>query len=286
MKSARKLIETIILVIIVVVAVLLLAFDLFGGSIIKSGIEVAGTKALGVGVDVGSLSLSIFRGRVAIKGLDVENPAGYEQKYLLQMGKGEVQTSLSSLLGNRIEINSIVLDGITLAIEQKGMDNNLKVVLDSIPKSEAKPTQPPAQAKKLVVKDLKITNATVKVKLLPVQILPGQADTVTINLKPIELKDLGSGGKLTTAKLTSEVMAVIADAIAKEGAGVLPKDVVGSVQGALQNLGDITSILGKEGLKSLEPAKEEAQKALEKGQESGKQMLEGVKGIFQKKEEK
>jgi hypothetical protein len=285
MKSVKKLIETIILVVIIVVALLLLGFKLFGERIIKTGIEAAGTDALGVAVDVDSLDLSVFKGQVAIKGLDVRNPAGYEQKYLLQMGKGRVQTSLSSLMGNPVEINSIVLDDITLAIEQKGLDNNLKVVLDSIPKSEAEPKEPAAEAKKLVVKDLKITNATVKVKLLPAQILPDQADTVTIKLRPIEMKDLGSGEKLTTAKLASEVMAVIADAVAKEGAGVLPKDVIGSVQDALQNLGDITKILSKQGLKSLEPAKEEAEKMLEKGQESGKEIIEGVKDIFKKKEE-
>jgi len=274
MKSVKKLIETVILVIIVVVALLLLGFELFGEHLIKTGIEVAGTKALGVGVDIGSLDLSVLKGRVAIRGLDVKNPVGYEQKYLLQMGKGEVQTHLKSLMSDPVEIDSILLDDITLAIEQKGLDNNLKVVLDSMPKAEAKP----AEGKKLVVKDLKITNTTVKVKLLPMQILPGQADTVTLKLDPIEMKNLGSDEKLTTAKLSSEVMAVIADAVAKQGAGVLPKDVLNSVEGALQNLGDITDIITKQGLKVLESGGEDVQ-------ESGKQLIEGVKGIFDKKKE-
>lgn len=274
MKPVKKLIETVILVIIIVVALLLLGFELFGEHIIKTGIEVAGTKALGVGVDIDSLDLSVFKGRVAIKGLQVNNPAGYEQKYLLQMGKGEVQTRLKSLMTDKVEIESILLDGITVAIEQKGMDNNLKVVLESLPKAEGEPKEPAAEGKKLMVKDLKITNTTVKVKLLPVQILPGQADTVTIKLDPIEMKDLGSDDKLTTAKLSAAVIAAIADGVAKQGAGVLPKDVLSSVQGALKNLGDITKTI------------EEGQKMLESGQKETKEIIKGIKGLLDKKEEK
>jgi len=270
MKPVKKLIETVILVIIIVVALLLLGFELFGERVIKTGIEAAGTKALGVGVDIDSLDLSVFKGRVAIKRLRVDNPAGYEQKYLLQMGKGQVQTRLKSLMSDTVEIESILLDDITLAIEQKGLDNNLKVVLDSLPKAEA------AEGKKLVVKDLKITNTTVKVKLLPVQVMPGQADTVTLKLDPIEMKDLGSDDKLTTAKLASKVMVAIADAVAKQGAGVLPKDLLNSVQGTLQNLGELSEALKKKDVKEV----------LEKGQESGKEIIEGIKGLLDKKEEK
>jgi len=273
MKPVKKVIETVVLVIVIVVALLLLGFELFGEHIIKGGIETAGKKALGVGVAIDDLDLSLYKGRVSLKGLAVDNPAGYEQKYLLQMGKGQVQTHLKSLMSDKVEIESILLDDIKLAIEQKGLDNNLKVVLDSLPKAEGEPT---SEGKKLVVKDLKITNTTVKVKLLPVQVMPGQADTVTLKLDPIEMKDLGSDDKLTTAKLAGKVMVAIADAVAKQGAGVLPKDLLNSVQGTLQNLGDLSEALKKKDVKEV----------LEKGQESGKEIIEGIKGLLDKKEEK
>jgi len=282
MKSVKKLIETVILVIIIVVALLLLGFELFGEHIIKVSIETAGTKALRVGVAIDELDLSIYRGRVELKGLAVDNPAGYEQKHLLELGKGEVKTRMKSLMSDKVEIESILLDGITIAIEQKGLNNNLKDVLNSLSKAEGAPKEPAAEGKKLLVKDLKITNTTVKVKLLPAQILPGQADTVTLKLDPIEMKDLGSDDKLTTAKLASEVMVAIANSVARQGAGILPEDVLNSVQGALQNLGDITDIIKKQGQKLLESGGKDV---LEKGQESGKELIEGVKGLLDKKEE-
>jgi hypothetical protein len=282
MKSVKKLIETVILVIIIVVVLLLLGFELFGESLIKTGIEKAGTKALRVGVAIDKLDLSIFKGRVEIDGLEVDNPAGYEQKYLLEMGKGEVVTRLKSLMSDTVEIDSILLDGITIAIEQKGLDNNLKDILNSLPKTEGEQKEPQAEGKKLLVKDLKITNTTVKVKLLPAQILLGQADTVTLKLDPIEMKDLGSDDKLTTAKLAGKVMVAIATGVSKQGAGVLPKDVLNSVQDSLKNLEVITNVIKEQGQKMLESGGKDA---LKKGQESGKELIEGVKGIFEKKEE-
>lgn len=278
MKSVKKLIETIILIIIIVVALLLLGFEFFGESLIKTGIEAAGTKALRVGVAIDDLDLAIFKGQVEIKGLVVDNPAGYEQKHLLELGRGEVKTRLKSLMSDTVEIESILLDGTTVAIEQKGLDNNLKVVLDSLPKKEGEPKEPAAEAKSLKVKDLKITNTTVKVKLLPAQILPGQADTVELKLDPIEMKDLGSDDKLTIAKLSSKVMVAIADGVAKQGAGVLPDAVLNSVQGALKNLEVITNVITEQGQQMLESGGKEIEK-------KGKEMIEGIQGILKQKEE-
>jgi hypothetical protein len=286
MKSVKKLIETIILVVIILVALLLLGFELFGEHIIKTGIEAAGTKALKVGVTIDNLDLSIYKGQVRIRGLAVDNPAGYEQKYLLKLGTGEVKTRMTSLMSDTVQIESILLDEISLSIEQKGLSNNLQDILKSLPKAE--PGEPKEEAEKkpgknLVVKNLKITNTTVKVKLLPVQILPGGTDTVTLKLDPIEMKNLGSEDKMTTAKLASKVMVAIAQGVAKQGAGVLPEDLLGSMQETLGNLGDLTDTFRKEGQKLLESGGKEAQEMLEKGQESGKELIEGIKGLFDKK---
>jgi hypothetical protein len=275
MKSVKKLIETIILVVIILVALLLLGFELFGEHIIKTGIEAAGTKALKVGVTIDDLDLSIYKGQVRMRGLAVDNPAGYEQKYLLKLGTGEVKTRMKSLMSDTVQIESILLDEISLSIEQKGLSNNLQDILKSLPKAE--PGEPKEEAEKkpgknLVVKNLKITNTTVKVKLLPVQILPDGTDTVTLKLDPIEMKNLGSEDKMTTAKLASKVMVAIAQGVAKQGTGILPEDLLGSMRETLGNLGDLTDTFRKE-----------AQEMLEKGQESGKGLIEGVKGLFDKK---
>ncbi|MFA7485726.1 MAG: hypothetical protein WCZ89_06860, partial [Phycisphaerae bacterium] len=74
MKSVKKLIETVVLVILIVLVVALIVFSLFGERLIKSGIETAGTKTLSVGVNIGALDLSVFRGIVGMKNLVIANP--------------------------------------------------------------------------------------------------------------------------------------------------------------------------------------------------------------------
>ena len=57
---------------------------------------------------------------VTIDGLQVANPPGYKNEYLLELNKGKVAVSLGSLLSDTIHIKEINLDGTKLAIEQKG----------------------------------------------------------------------------------------------------------------------------------------------------------------------
>ena len=286
MKKTKKLIETIVLVVIVIIAVLLLGFELFGESIIKTGVETAGTKALRVGVEINDLDLKIYSGYVKIKGFNVDNPTGYKYPKMLALSKGEVKTSLKSLMSDKVEIESIKLDGLALTIEQKGLGTNMQEVLKSMPKTEEGADV--KSKKKLLVKDLRITNTTVKVKLLPI---PGQADTITLKLDPIEMQNLGSDDDLTTQKLTKAILVALANGVAKQGAGIIPADIMGTIEGALGSLGDLTNIgqsVLKQGTDILKGGGGEASKILESGKDTGKEVIEGVKditNIFNKKKQ-
>ena len=73
------------------------------------------------------------------------------------------------------------------------------------------------------------------------------------------MTNLGTKDKLDTAKLAGKILAAIAAGIAKDGAGLLPKDMVGSINSALDNIG--------------------GDALLEAGQKATEKILEGEKGI-------
>ena len=272
MKAVIKFIKTVILVVVVLVLAAGIIFYIFGERAIKVGIETAGTKALSVGVAVDDLDISVFGGKVEIKGLTVRNPIGYQHKNLLEMGLGSVQTSIGSLMGDPIKIQSIKLDAINLTIEQKGISNNLRDVIKSIPKAEeAPPEETKAEGKDLQIDDLEITNVKVKVKLLPV---PGKADTIELNLDPIRMSDLGSDEKLDMAKLAGKIMVAITKGVARQGPGVLPDDIVDSLKVSLDSVVDMGKATVKEG-----------EKILETGKDAGKDIVEGFKGLIKTKKE-
>jgi len=275
MKKITKIWKKILLAVVALIIVILLAVTLFGNMALKVGIEKGATSALNVGVKVGRINLSILRGTLAIGNLQVDNPPGYEHPRLLELGKGKVAVSIGSLLSDTVRIKEIRLDGIEFVLEQKGMSNNVQDIINSISsrEKEEKEAKVPAEpsGKKLYIDELEITNVTVKAKLLPV---PGKADTVTLKLAPIRMNDLGKDGAMDMAKLSSKILLAIAQGVAQQGAGILPKDLTATMDSTLDKAFELTGT-----------ATEKGKEAIEKGKDLGKEISEGLKGLFKPKEE-
>ncbi len=270
MKAASKIISIIVLCIIVLVLVLCGVFYLSGEHLLKAGIETAGTKALGVAVEVGDVQLSIRKGMIGIRDLVVKNPPGYAHKELLVLGHGVIIADVKSLLSDVVRIRELKLENVNLTIEQKVLSNNLQDVIGSLKAKKDEAGKP--SGKKLRIDILEITGISVKVKLLPV---PGKADTVILNLTPIRMKNLGSDDKLDTGILVSKIMLAITEGIAEQGVGVLPEQMVKTMRSTL----DETLGVGK-------AAAEKGKEILDVGEDLGTGLIEGFKGLLKPKEEK
>jgi hypothetical protein len=267
MAILRKLFKFGLLGMLLIIVAVVLGIWMVGERVLKVGVEKAASKTLGVDVVVDDIGIAPFRGQLGIKGLEVRNPAGYELKNLLELNQGDVQVTLKSLMGDTVKIDYFRLDGINLVLEQKGMTNNLQEILNNMEKPDAKPAPAEKKGKNLEISELEITNVKVKVKLLP---LPGQSQTVDLALGPIKMQNLGTDSKMDTGILASKILAAITEGIAKEGAGVLPADMLGGLSDAL-----------KVGTTVIEKGKV----LIESGKETGKEIVEGIKGIFKSKEE-
>jgi hypothetical protein len=275
MKKGPKSLRIIAAVILIVVLVILILIDVMGSKAVKIGIEVGATKALNVAVKVGDVDLSLTGGRLGIKKLSIDNPPGYEHDKMLELNEARVAVNIKSLFSDTVKIKEFYLDGMEVVLEQRGVtSNNIQDIISSIETKEkeaSKPAEPSEPSgKKLQIETLEISNVTVKAKLLPV---PGKKDTVTFKLSPIKMTNLGADNKMDTAKLSSKILLAIADGVAKQGAGVLPSDMVDTMKGSL----DRTMALGK-------TAAEEGKKVIEGGKDIGKEIGEGLKGIFKRKE--
>jgi hypothetical protein len=263
MKTKKIVLNYIVLPLVILLVVLAATFFFVGSTLIKSGIEKAASSALGVPVTIKSINLSILQGRVSINGLVVKNPPGYANETLLELGEASVNLDTGSLLSDTVKIQLIKLDGTKLTMEQKGLSNNLKEILDKLPKEEKKAeSKPEEEGKNLHINRLEITNTNVRVKLLPV---PGKSDTVSLKLDPIIMNNLGTDQKLRMGILIAKVLKAMAMGIAKQGAGVLPDDMVKGIGSSLDKAAEIGKSAAKEGKKALE---------------SGKEAVEGIKGLL------
>jgi uncharacterized protein involved in outer membrane biogenesis len=255
MKKSLKVLRIVLLMIGIIVVAAVVLVNLFIDHAVKIGIEAAATKTLNVGVDIDNVDISIIGGKLALQNLIIKNPPGYQYDKLLELRNAEIEADVKSLLNDVVNIREIKLDGMEVTLEQRGVSgNNLQDVIAAIPKSQKTEGEP--SGKKLHIDNLEISNIIVKVKLLPV---PGKADTVTLELSPIKMTDLGSDNKLDTAELSGKILLAIASGVAEQGVGVLPKNMVDAMQSTL----DITIDLGKA--------------ASEKGQE----LIDAGKGLFE-----
>ena len=293
MKKPLKILCIILLVIVILIAIASVAVRLFADSALGVAIESAGTKALNVGVSVDKVDLSVLRGRLGLQNLVINNPAGYQHDTLLELAQGQVTVESRSLLSDVVNIKDISLDGVNVVLEQRGISsNNLQDIIKQLPTKEKQASEP--AGKKLHIDSLEITNIKVNVKLLPI---PGKVDTLTLKLTPIKMTDLGGENDLDTIALSRKLLLAIAGGIAKQGAGLLPDEMLGSLKSELGKLGALPDILMDTGGKLLEAGTDVGKDATEAGksvgegvikgvENVGKGITEGLTGLLKKKEEK
>jgi len=218
---------------------------------------------------VEEVDLSITRGKVGISNLIINNPPGYQYDKLLELKNAQIEVDVQSLLGDRVNIRKIRLDGVNVVLEQRGISgNNLQDVVKTISDRRKAKGESEKGGRKLHIDNLEISNVTVKAKLLPI---PGRADTITLKLDPIVMTDLGGDNKLDTAELSGKILLAIAGGVADKGTGVLPKEMTSAMKLTLSK----TVELGK-------TAAEEGKKLLEEGKDAGKELIEGFEGLLKK----
>ncbi|MHC4655792.1 MAG: AsmA family protein [Planctomycetota bacterium] len=282
MKKSLKILYTVLSVIVILLIIAVIAINLFADSAVKMAIESAGTKALQVGVAVDSVNLSILGGKIGFQNLVIDNPPGYKHEKLLELGDAKIAVETGSLLTDIVNIKEIRLDGLNVVLEQRGISgNNLQDIMKSLPAKEAEPSEP--GGKKLHIDNLEITNAQVKVKLLP---LPGKVDTLTLKLAPIKMTDLGGENDIDTVALTRKVLLAIAGGIAEQGAGILPEDMLGSLASQLDKLGALPAAFLDKGGKLLDAGKDVGGGIIKGAGDAGKGITDGIKGLFKPKEDK
>ncbi len=243
MNKNLKILRVIVLAILVLTAVIVIAVNLFADRAVKAGIESAASKALNVEVSMSDADLSIVSGKLVLQNLSIGNPPAYKHDKLLVLKNAEIEVNVKSLLSDVVSIREIKLDGVDVMIEQQGVSgNNLHDVLEAISDDTKE-----GEGKKLHIDNLEISDITVKVNLMPNS---EQAEPVTLTLSPIRMTNLGADNKLDTAGLAGEIVLAIANVLVKEGIGVLPTDIVGTMTSTLNktiNLG--TRIMeGKENI--------------------------------------
>jgi uncharacterized protein involved in outer membrane biogenesis len=159
------------------------------GNIMQWGIEQNASSALGVPTHIGKLNLNLAGGTVGIEALTIDNPNGFSTPYLIKVSSFGVKLKPMSLIGETIEVQTVELDGLEINVEQKLANNNILTVGEKLQqRSGEQAKQGDRGEKKVKAGYVSIKNVKANVQLSAF----GQAISNSIQVPPIELKDIGS----------------------------------------------------------------------------------------------
>ncbi len=251
-----------LMVLVVLGAILVFFLGMFLNTFVEKGVEVFGPQITGTSMTLQSVDLSPWSGVGHLEQLVVGNPQGFETPYAFKLGMVHVEADLPSVVSDTLIIREIVIDGPEINFEGTLAGSNISKIqenVDAFLKSEDTIEADPrieseeGKEKKLVIDEFILKNASVH---LSTPLLKGK--DVSIPLPDIHMRGIGNESDGATLGevfgiIFSRVNSGVLDAIADSG------QVFG---GGLKKIGD-----------SLDSLKEQAE-------ESGSEILEGVKGLF------
>jgi hypothetical protein len=258
MRKLKWLILIVVVLVVVVIGGIILSID----SIIRAAVETEGTAALNCQTTLGSAHLSLLSTSLSLRDLEIGSPPGFSAPKLLTMNGGDFAVSASALRKEPIHIASVNLDSPVLTIEQAGGKLNFNSIgapasPGAASPSPASPSGSAAGQMKLIIDDLKMTNA--KVIIRP-GLVPGLGAEIPVPLPPLELKNIGNADGAENGMALKDVVASVigsmagsagnSDALPPELKSLLKLNVgqlaqqlggdLGKQVGALGNLGDLT----------------------------------------------
>lgn len=264
---------------LVIVAVLIIGAVVFLlenlGTFLKEVIQTAGTEVTQVKVTLDEVDVDrITKGRAALRGLTVANPAGFKTNSAFRLGEVSVKLDPATVASDIVVIKEVVIAKPEITYEFGGDGSNVGTIRKNVErktgggKAGAKKSGADEGdgGKKLVIENLYIRDGRVDVSAAFLQ-----GKKVGTKLPDIHLKDIGKSGGKTTGATPTEIAEKVVSAIS----GSATKAV-----GAL-DISGIKDALGKElgaATKSLQEGAGAATKKLEEGAGGVTKELKGLFG--------
>lgn len=216
-------------------AILVGAALFFADRLIGSAIEAGGELALGVKTHVGLVILRPIAGRFGLTRLRIANPAGFSERDIFDLDSVRIDLPLSRLTADPLVIPSVVIDGVSVRLEQKGGRTNYGVLLDRLGGGSAETreagSEDEATGPEVAIGSLIIRNVHADLRLA------GELSEVGIDIPEIALRDVGSAKHpIEMAEVVRVVTRAILQGVARSGGG-LPAALARQLRGRLGRLG-------------------------------------------------
>ena len=228
------------LALVLVVIVVLVGFYFYIDVAARRAIERGGSYATGTPTTVQGVNLGLWRGELRMDDFQVANPPGYDTDYFLQIGRGEVDVTLRSLLTREVQVPRVHLERVRMHMEMVGADANYRVILRNLERLSGPPDQQPEDmrdARRYVIRELVLTDVHVQATLR----VPGiEPRIVPVTLAEIRLTDVGSetDGGVLMSQVQGIVIQAVLEAVIAQGEG-LPGPMLATLRSGMEGVQNI-----------------------------------------------
>lgn len=193
----KKIILVLVVLVLVGAGYVYYAFE----SLLKRGVELAGSAVLGTAVTVDSVGISPLGGSGSMSGLRIANPEGYSGTYAMELGKLDVAVNVESLLTDVVEIDHVIIQSPRLIYETRITTDNFRALLANIGGGGGAGGDSGTD-KKVIIRDFQMLDPRVT--------LSAVVAAVPVPLPDIHLTDIGDQNtSVTVADAARQILSAI-----------------------------------------------------------------------------
>lgn len=212
------MLKKIILAIVILVVGTLATVYIIRDTLVERAVEEGGTYALGVETDLGSAGLELSGGSLELNDYEIRNPEGFSAENIFSIKKAMLDVNTGSLLDDEVVVDSLIIEGIRLNIEQIDTKGNYQVLMDNIKKLDFGESSSDDQHKikidKVAIRDIQVTGALSLPGLKPVE-KSYSVDNITMN-------NLGGKDGANVSEITATITKKLLQSALAAGSGILP----------------------------------------------------------------
>lgn len=226
--SMKTLVRLVIGIPLILIALGVMAY-IYRNSLVASGIEEAGTYALGTETTLGSAGLDIGGGSLDLEGFKIANPPGFEREHFLVLEKGHLEVEVGSVLDDTVQIPAITFSGLTMELSPHEGTFNYKAILDSIQRFEM--SESSESESQYRIEEITISNVAADIVMLP---SGGDLTRGGVSIEQLRITNLGTRTR-SLSELSATLVTGILEGVVKAG-GSLPDQVMGGLRSGLSGV--------------------------------------------------
>jgi uncharacterized protein involved in outer membrane biogenesis len=226
---------------VVVLTGFMVVFLLFSmDSLVTMAVEKYGSEALQAKVTLDKTKISATSGKGTLKGLQVENPKGFETDTAFKLEEISLQLDVGSITKGTVVIKEIIITAPEITYEMSPEGSNLDALQRNVAiqtrggkrksADSGSPAKPKKSGKKLIIDSIVIIDGKINVSAVGLQ---GQK--MSVKLPKVQLAGIGRD---TGGASPSEVIKKLIDAINAAAGGAVKTLDLGKVLGNVEGIAE------------------------------------------------